>query len=287
MNEVSFATIFKFGGAALAGGGVGWAVYTNATGTTLLTRCYATYAGYLTRQMSLLFLSGSSHFIIASQGVLTLVLIGCGIWADIAAGYPLAILAALAPAVYLHGARRSHVRKLENQVDSLITGLANALRSVPNPAAAMNQVVTVMPAPMRFEVDRALRELRFGNTLEQSLLNMSRRVGSPNLDAALSALLIGLQVGGNLPEVLETTAATIREMERLEGVIKAKTAEGRAQLWVLTALPCSLCIAFRYVDPDYFTPMTSSVVGTIAAAIAGLFWLGALPIAYRILKVNI
>ena len=45
----------------------------------------------------------------------------------------------------------------------------------------------------------------------------------------------GRQVGGNLPKVLETTAHTLREMKRLEGVIRTKTADGRMQLWVIGA----------------------------------------------------
>ena len=97
-----------------------------------------------------------------------------------------------------------------------------------------------------------MRLLRVGATLDQALLNIAARVGSKQLDNALSAVLIGRQVGGNLPKVLETTAAAIREMARLEGVVRTKTAEGKAQLWVLGALPMVLMLALNTMQPGYF-----------------------------------
>jgi hypothetical protein len=81
---------------------------------------------------------------------------------------------------------------------------------------------------MRQEVDLALKEMKVGSTLDQALLHMAARVGSRQLDSALSSILIGRQVGGNLPRVLETTAGTLREMRRLEGVVRTKTAGARA-----------------------------------------------------------
>ncbi len=116
---------------------------------------------------------------------------------------------------------------------------------------------------------------------------MSARIGSRTIDSALSAVLIGLQVGGNLPQVLETTAATIREMNRLEGVVKTKTSEGRAQLWVLALFPFCICYAFNMVSPGYFQPLESTFVGYIIVAIAMLFWIASIVVALKVLRVDI
>ena len=107
------------------------------------------------------------------------------------------------------------------------------------------------------------------------------------MDSALSAVLIGLQVGGNLPAVLENTAETIREMNRLEGVVKTKTSEGRAQLWVLAIFPFALCGAFNLVSPGYFEPLTKSVVGYIIITAATGFWIASLLVARKVLTVDI
>ena len=105
--------------------------------------------------------------------------------------------------------------------------LANALKSTPSIGAAFQSVAPVLRDPMRQEVDLAIKEMKVGSTLDQALLHMAARVGSRQLDSALSSTDIGRQVGGNLPKVLESTSATLREMARLDGVIRTKTAEGK------------------------------------------------------------
>jgi tight adherence protein B len=116
---------------------------------------------------------------------------------------------------------------------------------------------------------------------------MSARVGSKPLDTAISALLIGRQVGGNLPVIMETTAAAMREMERLEGVVRTKTAEGKAQLWVLALFPLVLMLSFNAVSPGYFDALTESAVGTLATVIALGCWGASLVVAQKILAVDI
>jgi tight adherence protein B len=141
--------------------------------------------------------------------------------------------------------------------------------------------------PTRQEIERVVAEMRVGNTLEQSLVNMSARVGSRPMDSALSSVLVGLQVGGNLPVVLETTAATIREMNRLDGVVKSKTSEGRAQLWVLAIFPFAICGAFNWVTPGYFDILQRSFAGYAVIAVAMIFWVASLVVARKVLTVDI
>ena len=83
-----------------------------------------------------------------------------------------------------------------------------------------------MPSPLKEEVELATKEMRVGSSLDQALLNMAGRVGSRQLDSALSAVLIGRQIGGDLPHILETTASTLREMARLEAVVRIQDGRG-------------------------------------------------------------
>jgi tight adherence protein B len=86
---------------------------------------------------------------------------------------------------------------------------------------------------------------------------------------------------------LESTAETIREMSRLEGVVRTKTSDGRAQLWVLALFPFVICFAFSLLDPSYFTPLQTTFVGTLVVAAALTFWIAGLLIARKIIKVDI
>jgi tight adherence protein B len=116
---------------------------------------------------------------------------------------------------------------------------------------------------------------------------MSGRVASRRLDAAITAILVGRQVGGNVPEILETTAASMREMTRLEGVVRTKTAEGKAQIWVLAAFPFVLLVAFSWASPGYFDPLAQTTVGSVCTVIGFGFWAASVLSAWRILKVDI
>lgn len=248
-------------------------------------RQHERYVAGLDRQLRLCFLPARGRAIVALQLtalVASSVLALAHPWLWLLVGLALAL-----PGRWLARRRRRHVAQVEAQLDTFIVGLANALKAVPSAAAALTHLAPVLPLPLRLEIERVLGELRVGSTLEQALLGMSARLDSPDVESALSALLVGLQSGGNLPQVLESGAATLREMRRLEGVVRTKTSESRAQLWVLGGFPYVLAFGFHAVDPLYFTPLTSGLVGALVLAVAGTLWLAAVLAARRILQVDI
>jgi tight adherence protein B len=278
----------KLAAGACVGAGVFIAAFGAARGETALGRQYRRYTRELDHCLKLTFTEGSGARIALVQlGVLVATLALLGALRPPLAYWSVLPLEAVAPSLYLARRRREHVRRVETQIDALIVALANALKTVPSASAALGQLVAVLPQPMRLEIERLLKEMRVGSTLEQALLSMSARLGSRDLDSALSAVLIGLQVGGNLPAVLESTAATIREMGRLEGVVRTKTSEARAQLWVLALFPFVIALGFHTIDPDYFVPLQTTFLGTLAAVGAGSFWALSLVTARKILKVDL
>lgn len=279
--------VLKYGGILLLAIGVTWVAHSVLFGETIFTRYYRQYISYIDRNLKLLFLEGSGAKIAAGQAVAMLVLPTAGYYLEVPLWYIAVGLAALAPTLYLHQKRQEHIKKIEAQVDNFILGFANSLKTVPSPAAALSALAPVLISPTKLEIDRVLKEMRVGSTLEQGLLNMSSRLRSPNIDAALSAVLVGLQVGGNLPTVLENTALTIREMNRLDGVVKTKTSEAKAQLWVLALFPFGVLLAFNSVEEGYFDPLQGNITGYIVTTVATLLWMAALLSARKILKVDI
>ena len=286
--HISALLALKIGGLALAFAGI-WAVFDLALfGDTFLQRYASRYTSYLDRNMRLLFLDGSSKKIVRGQaGVIGAILaIEIGFF-PIPYWFFIVPLIALGPMLWLSQERKKRLQKIELQTDGFILALANSMKTVPGPAAALQACVPILQNPTKQEVELVIKEMRVGNTLEQALVNMSSRVGSRTMDSALSSVLIGLQVGGNLPTVLETTAATIREMNRLEGVVRTKTGEGKAQLWVLAIFPFAICAGFNAVQPGYFDPLQKTFVGYIVVTIAVSFWIGSLLVARKVLTVDI
>jgi tight adherence protein B len=69
--------------------------------------------------------------------------------------------------------------------------------------------------------------------------------------------------------------------------VRAKTAEGKAQLSLLSVFPLLLILAFTAVKSDYFDPLTQSVTGFAVIAVSAGCWLASLVIARKIVAVDI
>ena len=199
----------------------------------------------------------------------------------------IALLVALAPAALLGYLERRRRQKIEAMLDGFALALANATRATASVGRALGLLLPSLAAPLDAEIRLTLREMRLGSSLSQALLRCSARVQSPTLDALLSNILIALRVGGDLPHVLETTAATLREMARLASLLRAKTAPARIQLWVLCGLPPIIVMAFDAVSPGYFAPLGHSALGRLLFVVALGLWLAAVLLARRILAVQL
>jgi tight adherence protein B len=116
---------------------------------------------------------------------------------------------------------------------------------------------------------------------------MAARVNSRVVTSHIATLLVGRTTGGELPALLEQSAASLREMARLEGVVRTQTAQGRAQLVVLVAAPMVIVVAFRMVEPTFFEPLFDSPIGNLIAVAAVALWIGALVWARKVLDVDL
>lgn len=252
--------------------------------------CYRYASRYnvsLERKLRPMFIFTPGRYIAFGQLAVAFVVIACHVVFTVDFWWAILILIAAAPTVYIEQLRKKRVAALELQLDNFILALSNALKTTPSIGAAFSSVAGVITDPIRSEVELALKEMKVGSTLEQALLHMAARVGSRQLDSALSSILIGRQVGGNLPKVLETTAATLREMRRLEGVVRTKTAESKMQLWVIAAMPFALLVGLNALWPGYFEPLTTNVFGYIIMLACTTCWVASLVVARKVLSVDL
>ena len=263
-----------------------WALAADQSGPAW--RYYARYCSALERRLRLQFIWTKGSQIVMGQAAALFVLAALAVTTDLIP-WPglIVVLILIGPILYIEQMRRKRVEMLEQQLDNFILGLANALKSTPSIGGALATVAAILTDPTRQEVDLALKEMKVGSTLEQALIHMASRIGSRQVDTALSAVLIGRQVGGNLPKVLEQVANSLREMARLEGVLRTKTAEGKMQLYVLGALPLCLFMGMNYLFPGYFIPMSQTISGQVILFVAGMMWISALILARKILAVDL
>lgn len=250
-------------------------------------RYWARYLAHIAKQQRRLFIFTPPTRIAYGQIAGIFACVAAGVLDLLPVWYVFAIGVAVLPAAMLENLRKKRVEQIEDQIDGFVLALANALKATPSLGDGFKSVAVVIPNPMRQEVELAIKEMRVGSTLDQALLMMANRVGSRQLDTALSSVLVGRQVGGNLPKILDSTAQSLREMKRLEGVVRTKTAEGKMQLWVLAVFPLFLIGSIEGISPGYFSPLTESFSGYVVTFIASLFWISSLIVARKVLAVDV
>lgn len=191
------------------------------------------------------------------------------------------------PYFYMTNQHDERLRKLEELLDSWLLMLANALKASPSLGEAISNSAKLIRPPFSEEIDLVLKEMKLGTPLDQAVLNMSRRVNSRIISSSLATILVGRQTGGDLPNILETSAGTLREMARLEGVVRTKTAEGKMQVVVLAVIPFALLGMIHYMDNTWLRPLVETTLGYIIITVATVLWFVAIVLARRILSVDI
>jgi tight adherence protein B len=254
---------------------------------TLLHRLYFRYLASLERRMRLMFIDTPAVQVIAAQALVIILAIGLAIGLKSPLIALLVPLSVMAPGYVLERKRKQRVATIEQKLEGFVLSLANALRASPSAGRALAMVQPITAAPLDREIELVLREMRVGSTLEQALANLSARVRSFQLDATMSCLLIGRQTGGNVPMILDGAAHTLREITRLQGVLRTKTAEGRAQANVLAVFPLVLVFAFDWAKPGYFQPLTDSATGYFITVLAIGMWISSVVLMRRIMQVQL
>jgi tight adherence protein B len=248
---------------------------------------WRSYDRLLERRLRELFLTTRSTSIAVTQCVLLVVVAAAVPVVGWRWGCVLALVVALGPVFHLARLRTKRLRALEGQIEPFLVSLTNALRATSSIGNALASVEPLVVNPMRQELALVIKELRVGSTLDQALLAMAARTHLDDLDTALSSILVARQVGGNLTEVLESTASTLREMARLAAVLRSKTSSGRVQFVVLAAAPVAVVVGFDAASPGYFDPMLYSFTGSLLLLTSATLWLVAIGIARKVLSVSL
>ena len=159
------------------------------------------------------------------------------------------------PRWYLKRRAAKRLKEFNTQLPDTITLLSNSLRAGSSFLQGIDLVKREAGGPMADEFDRVVREMNLGQNLENALNNLVRRVDSEDLELVVTAINIQSQVGGNLANVLDAIAFTIRERIRIKGEINTLTAMGRYSGYVLLALPAALGAILFVISPSYMGAM--------------------------------
>ena len=198
------------------------------------------------------------------------------IWAGVTVGVPIAmvllsffiptlgnpifvliggLIGFMIPRIWLGRRKSGRLNAFNKQLPDTIMLIANALRAGSSFLQAIELVVRESRPPISTEFARVIREVNLGLPFEQALENMVRRVKSDDLELMATAISIQHTVGGNLAEILDSIAFTIRERVRIKGEIRTLTAQQRLSGYVVGFLPIALAGFLFVAAPGFMDPM--------------------------------
>ena len=177
---------------------------------------------------------------------------------------------------FMSGRRRT---KLEYQLVDALAIISSGLKGGYSFAQGMDMAATQMEVPIKDEFARVMRLVQLGLPTDRALQQMAERINSYDYDMTVGATNIQLAVGGNLSQLLEGIAATIRDRIRLRRDIAALTAQGRMSGGILIALPLGIALMLRVVNPEYMAYLTTTQLGNnllyfaLGQQLVGIYWI--------------
>jgi tight adherence protein B len=191
-------------------------------------------------------------------------------------GNPLPVLVGLAvglyaPRYWLKRRKTRRVRAFESRLPDTITLLSSGLRAGSSFMQSVELIVRETEPPMSVEFSRLIRDINVGLPLDDALLNLQQRVPSADLGLMTTAITIQHTVGGNLAEILDTIAFTIRERIRIHGEIRVLTSQQRLSGYVVAALPLGIIGVLSLIAPSYLAPLLMSPPTFVGLPLGMLF----------------
>jgi tight adherence protein B len=191
------------------------------------------------------------------------------------------------PGLYVQLLRRRRIDKIETQLIELAPMLASALRSGFALQQGMELAAHQLEPPIADELNVFISDVNLGATMEAAMLDMGRRIGSTDFDMLITAILVQRTSGGNLSEVLDQTAETLRERERIRGDLKTLTAQQRLTGTILSAYPIAVGLVLLALMPSLWSVMFTKTLGQVFLGVAlGLQFIGFL-VMRRVMNIEI
>jgi tight adherence protein B len=222
----------------------------------------------------------SGEFVVASAvGALVFGVLGAALLSSWLLALVVAAIGGAFPTMLLRQALQRRANQLREQLPDVLTIMASSLRAGHSFLQSLDTVAKEITQPAAAEFQRVVAEIRLGRPAEDALEALAERVGSPDFKWAVLAVNIQREVGGNLAEILDTVADTLRERAMLRRQIKVLTAEGRLSAWVLGALPFAIALYMYAANPTYIGRLFDNTYGIIMVIVAlvllvaGILWM--------------
>lgn len=168
------------------------------------------------------------------------------------------------PFVVIKILKKRRLELFEKQLPDAIDLMAGSLRAGSSLVGALGMIAEEFPSPLSDEIGLMVREQKLGVSIDESLQNFATRMPYNSVILMVSVIRTSMETGGELSDALKNIATTLRSIEQAEGKIKALTAQGKMQAWVVGLMPVLLIAVLSKMEPEAMSQLWSTTVGHMA-----------------------
>jgi tight adherence protein B len=197
------------------------------------------------------------------------------------------IVGYMVPAFFVSRSKGRRLKKMEAQLLEALSLISNSLKAGFGLIQSFELASRQMDHPIATEIRHTLHDINVGQSTEASLQALAKRSGSKDFDIVITAMLIQQSTGGNLAEILDNVAHTMRERIRIRGEIATLTAQQMLTGMIIGGLPFVMALGFSVISPGYMTPLFETIEGNVMLVGAGCLELFGIVVIRKILQIEV
>ncbi|MCL4418052.1 MAG: type II secretion system F family protein, partial [Actinobacteria bacterium] len=190
------------------------------------------------------------------------------------------------PFLFINFKTGQRLKKFNEQLPDTLQLVEGALKAGYSLNQSLAMVIEETKPPISEEFKITLSEIRIGLPEKEALENMATRINSELFSWVVKAINIQREVGGNLAEIMNIIANTIRERDRVLRQISALTSEGKLSAYVLIGLPIVIAIALSMLNRSYISVLVTTKMGMGMLALAAVLMIAGIIWILRIVKIE-
>lgn len=197
------------------------------------------------------------------------------------------LITACLPFVHMLWKRKKRLDKFLADLPDTLELMSRALASGHAFTEALHMISKEMADPIATEFRRTYEEQNLGLSVKIALENLVERIPILDLKICVTAIMIQRETGGNLAEILEKVATTIRERFRILEDLNTLTTSSRMSAWVLCAMPAFIAAMVTYINPTYMAVLWREPLGHKLLMAAGGLQLTGMLVIRKIMQIKI
>ena len=209
--------------------------------------------------------------ILANKILISLIALAITIISDVLRGQSLnafqVIIAFLAgffiPDIFLIIGNKRKQKQIENDLFKAVLIMSNAFKSGRSIMQAVEIVSEELDGPISEEFKKMYIDLTYGLDLDVVFERLSSRIKLEETKYMASSLVILNKTGGNIVKVFSSIERSFFERKKLNDELKSVTALSNFVFKILVAIPFIIFIMIYILNPGYFAPFVTTLIGKI------------------------